>query len=230
MYFQRFAQSPVGRLVPIRGTDGRTGRAYDHVAFLPDPLGSIPTLSNEAWAGVSRAAYALGRLQQASRQLGAPELLRRPTLRREAQSTSALEGTFAPLQEVFAAELLDPPSPSAELREVMNYVRTAEAAFGWIREERPITVAMLCELQRILVTDTPSHTLDAGRVRRIQVAIGSPDGGLEQARFVAPAARDSARIRPARPRRLDQPPPCRRGSHRGGRDGSLPVRDAASLQ
>ena len=45
----RFADSPIGTLVPIRGTDGRTGEPYDHVAFIPAPLGEEPPLTNAAW-------------------------------------------------------------------------------------------------------------------------------------------------------------------------------------
>ena len=33
-----------------------------------------------------------------------PDMLRRPTMRREAQSTSALEGTFEPLETVLAQD------------------------------------------------------------------------------------------------------------------------------
>ncbi|YAL82480.1 Fic/DOC family N-terminal domain-containing protein [Dermacoccaceae bacterium W4C1] len=95
----------MGRLVAIRGTDGRTGQPYDTKAFVADPLGEEPQLSAQAWHSANAANRALARLDQASRIIPNPHLLRQPTLRREAQSTSALEGTFAPLEDVFAAEL-----------------------------------------------------------------------------------------------------------------------------
>jgi hypothetical protein len=49
----------------------------------------------------------LARLDGAARLIPAPGLLRRPALRREAQSTSALEGTYAPFADVLAANSED---------------------------------------------------------------------------------------------------------------------------
>lgn len=180
----RFSGSPVGRLVPLRGTDGRTGQPYDHVAFVPDPLPGEPTLNGATWRAVSRASHALGRLHQAAHQVPAPALLRRPTLRREAQSTSALEGTFAPLEDVLAADLMDESARSADVREVLNYVDTADAAFSWLREGRRVTVGMLCQLQSLLVHGTPADTPQAGHVREIPVAIGGRSDSIVEARFV----------------------------------------------
>jgi Fic/DOC family N-terminal len=59
------------------------------------------TLSDRTWALASEAMLSIGRLDQAGRQVPDPALLRRPTLRREAQSTSALEGTYG---RVFVAD------------------------------------------------------------------------------------------------------------------------------
>lgn len=182
----RFARSPVGQLVPARGTDGRTGEHYDHVAFMPHALADEPTLSGPTWHAVSRAGHALGRLHQAARQIPAPALLRRLTLRREAQSTSALEGTFVPLSEVLAADVVEEASRSAQLREVLNYAATAEAAFGWWADGRRITVGMLCELHRLLIEGTQVDTNQTGRVRGVQVVIGSRGGDIRDARFVPP--------------------------------------------
>lgn len=184
MDIARLQASPVGQVVPLRGTDGRNGEAYDHFAFAPNPLGVEPNLSGEAWRAVSRAGHALGRLQQASRQIPVPSLLRRPTLRREAQSTSALEGTFAPLEDVLAADVTEKKARSAELIEVLNYIDCAEAAFGWLAEGRQLSVPMLRELHRALVHGSAADTDDAGRIRHIQVAIGSPTANIEDARFI----------------------------------------------
>jgi cell filamentation protein, protein adenylyltransferase len=69
-------------------------------AFLPDPLPTELTLTTETWTAVNAATAALARLDGAARLIPTPGLLRRPTLRREAQSTSALEGTYAPFADV----------------------------------------------------------------------------------------------------------------------------------
>lgn len=179
----RFQRSPVGNLIQFSGTDAQ-GVAFSHAAFAAHPLGVVPVLSGDTWTRVGSARAALGRLHQGSRFVGNTALLRQPTLRREAQSTSALEGTFAPLDEVLAADVIDQGDRSSALKEVLNFVSAAEMGFGWVTEGRPITIALLCSIHKILVEGTPADTNDAGRIRQIQVAIGSRGGRVEDARFV----------------------------------------------
>jgi len=186
MQIDKFRSSPIGGLTSISGTDGRTGREYNHMAYVPDPLGGDPELSTATWTEVAQASFALGKLNQASRQIPAPDLLRRPSIRREAQSTSALEGTFAAIDDVLAADLASDESPrSLEMTEVLNYVVAAERGFSALADGYPISVTLLCQLHGTLVAETRADGEQAGRVRRIQVAIG---GGLsiEEARFVPP--------------------------------------------
>ena len=176
--------SPVGTLVPIAGTDGRNGQPYEYFAFLAEDLRSNVELASATWTVIARAEVALGRLDQAARQVPEPALLRRPILRREAQSTSALEGTFAPLEEILESEPEDRGRLSVDVREILNYVVAAEYGFEWV-EERPLTVGLLEELQRTLVVGTRAGAYsDAGRVRNRHVFIGARDRNIEQARFV----------------------------------------------
>lgn len=183
MKVERFDNSPIGHLVPIAGIDGRFGVAYEHFAYVADPLADEPPLTAKTWRAVNAANRALARLDQASSQVLNPRLLRRPTLRREAQSTSALEGTFAPLDQVIAAESTNAGN-SKELIEVLNYVEAADIAFGRIAEGGAITSGLLESTQGILVKETDADTDDAGRVRQSLVAIGSPTGLIEDSRFV----------------------------------------------
>jgi Fic family protein len=99
-----------------------------------------------------------------------PKLLRRPSLRREAQSTSALEGTYEPLRAVLTAD--DEAPTSLAMREVLNFVSMADHAFEWVESGRPLSVTMLSELQRTLVRGTPAEGPSSGRIRQIQVVIG----------------------------------------------------------
>jgi Fic family protein len=184
--------SPVGRLVPITGTDGRRGEIYAYEAFLPDPLPRMVELRSATWQRVIEAETALARLDEAARKIPEPALLRQPSLRREAQSTSALEGTFAPLQDVLESAVEERASSRVEVREVLNYVAAAEEAFDWVRE-RPLTRGMIESLQGILVLDTPSQRADAGRLREVQVFIGPRDTEIRDARFVPPPPGDQLR-------------------------------------
>lgn len=133
---------------------------------------------------------ALGRLDQAGGQLPNPRLLRGPSIRQEAVSTSALEGTYAPFDEVLQADVAGGDTqPSSEVREVLNYVSAAETALDWI-VERPITVGMLWELQSILMSGTPADTDHTGRVREVQVVIGPQGSSIADSRFVPPPPGD----------------------------------------
>src|SRR3954468_23773250 len=183
MDLEALRASPIGRLVPISGTDGRTGQHYDYFAYLADPLPEAVELAPATWGAVVRAEAALARLDEAARQIPEPALLRRPALRREAQSTSALEGTFAPLPDVLEPDVEDRAQLSLEIGEILNYVVAAEEAFAWIGE-RPVTTGLIENLQGILVQGTSGEYSDAGRVRDRHVFIGPKDEPIEQARLV----------------------------------------------
>jgi Fic family protein len=188
----RLYQSPIGRLVPILGPDPATKEIVEGQAFLPDSLPTAVTLSTATWTTINAATAALARLDGAARLIPRPSLLRRPALRREAQSTSALEGTYAPFADVLAADREDPLRMSAELREILNFETVAELAFSW-PEDRPVSLGMLGELQKTLVRGTAGELDDAGGLRDRIVVIGPPGGGFGDARFIPPPPGDQLR-------------------------------------
>lgn len=182
-----FSNDAPGTLVDISGTDPLLG-AWKHKAFVPDALpDNMPPLAHETFLEVANARAALAALDSTARHLPNPTLLRLPTLRREAQSTSALEGTYAPLADVLIADEEAPAT--VEMVEILNYVRTANHGFGWVSEGRPITASFICELQGVLMRDTPLAAV-SGRPRTSQVVIGrrpdaDPAGSpVHGARFV----------------------------------------------
>ncbi|HVV08551.1 Fic family protein [Amycolatopsis sp.] len=134
------------------------------------------------------ARAALATLDSTARRLPNPRLFRRPALRAEAQSTSALEGTYAPLAEVLTADEERPQN--TDLREVLNYVVMAESAFNWVEMGHPLTVNVLEELQRTLVHGTRAQGPSSGHVRDHQVVVGKRksarpgDQPVHAARFV----------------------------------------------
>jgi Fic family protein len=166
-----FGNNKTGSLVAIDGSDPQRG-PWRHQAFVPDQLGeAAPPLAPKTYLEIANARAALAALDSTARQLPNPQLLRRPTLQREAQSTSALEGTYAPLSEVLTADD-DAAPPGSNLREVLNYVITANHAFQSVAEGRPLTTPLLTELQATLVRGTPAEGRHSGQVRDIQVVIG----------------------------------------------------------
>jgi Fic family protein len=189
---QAFASSRIGRLVRISGWDPRYSEQYECSAFIAEPLPSRLDLALETYLMVTEAATAVARLDQAAFRLPNPGLLARPAIRQEAVSTSALEGTYAALDDVLEADFLDRRQLTASVAEVHNYVEAAELAFDWIKD-KPITVGMLEQLQKMIVRGTRGDSHEAGHIRTTQVFIGGSGGRVSDARFVPAPPGDQLR-------------------------------------
>lgn len=179
----RFSQSPVGEVVPI--TIFARDRKIEYYAFVPTPLPDRLDLSDETRLAVSIADQALGKLEGLASQLPNPHLLVRPIIRREAVSTSALEGTYAALSEVLEAELVETPRTRVQVREVVNYLNATEEALSRLERE-PIHINMLLDLHAILFSGVRGHSPETGQVRTIPVLIGPPGATPEESHFVPP--------------------------------------------
>ena len=176
----------------------------------------------------------LGRLDAAASLIPSPRLVARIATRREAIGTSALEGTYADLTDLFAAEVLPASEQDTEVapnvREVMNYARAADSAYAWIRD-RPITLGLISALQAQIVRGTSSDGPDAGSFRETQVFIGAKNRRVSEARFIPPPPGDQfARDVRAVGRLAHRASSYRTDpAHRSDRHGALPVRDPAPL-
>ena len=186
----------MGELVEISGSDLHLG-SWRHHAFIPVPLGEDePRLSGATHRTIAAAGRALAALDATARRLPNPHLLRTPSLRREAQSTSALEGTYAPLDEVLKAD--DDISASVEMTEILNYAGMAQLGFDWMNEGRPLTLTLIEDLQGRLMRGTPLEK-ESGRLRESQVVIGRRDVAgprstpVESGRFVPAPPEDQMR-------------------------------------
>lgn len=193
-----FGPQASGVLVPVHGTDRSHGE-WTHRAFSPSPLpDEMPNVASRTFIHIADARAALAALDSTARQLDNPRLLRQPTLRREAQSTSALEGTYAPLSDVLTAD--EQEVGDQNLREVMNYVQMADHAYASLLEGRPLSVTMLCELQSMLVRKTRHEGPESGQVRTTQVVVGQrPEvdrslAPIYRARYVPPPPGDDLRV------------------------------------
>lgn len=193
---QSLRDSPVGEVVPITGHDARFGEDYAVEAFVPNDLPERVDLPGATWMAVSDAAAELGRLDAAASLIPRPQLIARIATRREAIGTSALEGTYADLTDLFAAEVLPQSEQETEVapnvREVMNYTRAADTAYSWIGD-RPITLGLISALQAQIVRGTSSDGPDAGALRETQVFIGAKNRRVTEARFVPPPPGDPLR-------------------------------------
>lgn len=191
MDVDRFQKSPIGSLVPISGTHG--GKEFDHFAYLPDPLPGEIQLSPATWGLLMEAMHALGKLDDAGQRLPNPAMVSRPTVRREAVRTSALEGTFTTLPQVLEAEALegDVRSQSSEVEEVRRFIRTAELGYEWVHQRR-ITQGLIKDLHGALMQGDPKCPVEEqGIYRSRQNFIGPVRAGIENSHFVPPPPGDT---------------------------------------
>ena len=169
MLRESFTEKKTGTLQKLTGEyQSRYGLIhYETYSFTPDPLGDeYPELSQKAVGAITRASMALARLSELGDGIPNPDLLRRPTMRREAQSTSALEGTYERIETVLAQDYEpggDKTGWNESLVEVFNYLDAADHGIRSVREGRPIGIGLARELQRLLVADTKSDGPQARR-------------------------------------------------------------------
>lgn len=183
MDVSRFDAHSPGDLAPIVGHDTYLDRPYKHFAFVPRPLEEFPTLEPSTFGILAKADAAVARLDGLTTRLPDPMILVRPTLLREAISTSALEGTYAAARNVLAADLTPEESRSQAEREILNVARATYLAIRLI-QQKPICMTVLNELQQAIVAGTRSDGPQAGRLRTSQVYIGKQRDGIEKSRFV----------------------------------------------
>lgn len=189
MQASMFNERALGELIPLHGeVQTRYGLLpYNTVAFRPNRLDEYPAPSVAMMGAVSRATAALHRLDTIGNDIADPELLWRPTIRREAQSTSALEGMYERLETVLAVDYEIGDSKrgfNTSMREVLNYIDATDHGTRSIQDGRPLGLHLTRELQQVLVQGTLSDNAQAGEIRSTQVFIGAPTGRIEDARFV----------------------------------------------
>ncbi|MFN8592269.1 MAG: Fic family protein [Thermomicrobiales bacterium] len=157
-----------------------------HNAFVPAKLPPRLEYDAELVLALSRADAALSELSGLGRHLPNPHLLISPYMRREAVLSSRIEGTRTSLSELLMAEVeAGPPAGEADRREVRNYVSALE--YGLHRlQERPISLNLVRDMHRILLTGVRGDRGTPGEFRRDQNWIGSRFSTVDSADYVPP--------------------------------------------
>lgn len=161
-------------------------------AFIPNPLPPALNLGRVA-PSLGIASAAIGELRGACRRLSNPYMLIRPLQRLEAQTSSAMEGTFTTSDELALAESGLEKNVRSEAIEVANYTR----ALSWAENELktiPLSGRLLRGAHSVLLKgvggDRGQNKLP-GEFKRDQNMIGGTR--LESARFVPPPPEQSVR-------------------------------------
>jgi Fic family protein len=179
MDVEAFRQSPAGRLV--RALPG------DYWAFVPTPLPPKLTWPIGLVTALSNADRALGELSGLGRSMPNPHLLIVPFIRREAVLSSRIEGTQASLSDLYTYEArqLSLFEPTADVKEVHNYVRALEYGLDRLAT-LPLSSRLLREIHAHLMEDVRGQHQTPGEFRQRQNWIGPPGCTLNEAAYVPP--------------------------------------------
>jgi len=155
-------------------------------AFIPNPLPPRIEYDQEIINLLSDADRLLGELSGTGRLLPNPYLLIAPYVRREAVSSSRIEGTQASLNDLFFFEAEEQQLPKVpDVREVRNYVRAMEYGINRLKK-LPVSIRLVKEIHKILMEGVRGKHATPGELRRTQNWIGPPGCTLNESTYVPP--------------------------------------------
>jgi Fic family protein len=158
-------------------------------AFVPDPLPPKPPI---AWSDALRrrfdeALLALGRLDAITSHLPNAGLILDSFVRKEAVLSSQIEGTQSSLADLLLYEIDEQPGvPVEDAREVSRCVAALEQGHKLLGKGLPLSMRLLRQVHKVLMSHSRRPGKAPGEVRRSQVWIGGTRPG--NAVFVPPPA------------------------------------------
>jgi Fic family protein len=160
------------------------GETYQ--AYLPPPLPPDPPLDLVPLQKLLvRAGEAIGRLGGVADVLPEANLLLYYYVRKEAVLSSQIEGTQSSLSDLLLFESNEAPSvPIDDVAEVSSYVAALEHGLQRLRGGFPLSLRLICEMHKILLSTGRGSHQQPGEFRTSQNWIGGSRPG--NARFVPP--------------------------------------------
>ena len=174
--------SPFGKITPASG---------GYRTFVPNPL--PPTLELAKVLGsLAECASALGELQGAAKRTENPYILIEPLQRREALTTSAMEGTFTTMEELLFEEESSTSKTNVNARETANFIRALRTSVRNINDYS-VSLRVIKEAHHQLLSGLPD---DRGANKRLGEFKNSQNwigGGrdISKARYVPPSPSDT---------------------------------------
>ncbi len=160
------------------------GNKWSFTYYLPRSIPRDLSLTSSVIAALSDADAALGQLQGLGLLIQDPSALIGPYRRREALSSTRIEGTQASLSEVLRAEL-DDQAPSSDVLEVQRYLEATRLADALSRE-LPIAQRLVLQVHAALLREVRGEERSPGEYRRTPVWVGGAGATPETAAFVPP--------------------------------------------
>ena len=162
----------------------KPGDKWAFVYYLPEKLPCDLDISPEVVNAMTDAEAMLGQLQGISILINDPSVLIGPLLRKEAVSSSQIEGTQASLSDVLEAEV-DVAKRNSDVLEVQRYLEATQVALDQL-ESLPIAQRMLSKVHTVLMRGVRGEEKNPGEFRRSPVWIGKPGATPNTAEFVPP--------------------------------------------
>ncbi|HBM17273.1 MAG TPA: cell filamentation protein Fic [Lentisphaeria bacterium] len=116
-----------------------------------------------------------------------PSIMLSPLTNEEAVLSSKIEGTQATIDEVLEQEagIIKEGEKYNDIQEIINYRKALQSAHKYL-DDRPITLAFVRELHKILLNSVRGQDKTPGEFRKDQNWIGPYGCTIEQATFVPP--------------------------------------------
>src|SRR3990172_4096050 len=154
-------------------TCSTTGETY--AAYIPPPLPPNPPLrlSAKHHSLIEKATLALGRLDGMLRMFPDTALFLYFYVRKEALLSSQIEGTQSSFADLLLFESDEAPGvPLDDVQEVSNYIAAMNHGISRLRAGFPLSLRLLRELHKILLSGARGGNKDPGEFRRSQNWIG----------------------------------------------------------
>ena len=137
---------------------------------------------------LAKTQGAISALNQLNYLLLNPDLLMRPILGKEAESSAQLEGTQASLEDAYKIDIgAQSPEKRNEALEIRNYQRAMLITMD-LASKHGLNDAIVREAQKILISNVRGKDKHPGEYRKGDVWIGDLGTIKEEARYVAPDA------------------------------------------
>ena len=152
--------------------------------FVPDPLPPVPAIDmSEIAEWLEKANLAIGELNGIAAAVPDPSVLNYVYIRKEAVLSSQIEGTQSTLDDLLRYESNTAAGvPVDDVAEVSSYVAALNHGLKRVSDGFPLSIRLLRELHKILLTNSRGQHKTPGDIRRSQNWIGGTRPG--NARFV----------------------------------------------
>ncbi|MFH0887774.1 MAG: Fic family protein [Planctomycetota bacterium] len=157
-------------------------------AFIPKPLPPEPPLQfdTELTQLLSQADQAIGRLDGVIKNIPNQDLFVLMYVKKEAVLSSQIEGTQVSLADILEKEEdILAGKTDDDVKVTLNYIKALNEGLE-LAKKLPISLRLIKELHRILLTGTRGEARNPGEFRTSQNWIGSKNSTLATARFIPP--------------------------------------------